>query len=283
MPEMDAELDDELRSLRARAYSPTADIADDPAAVRRLRELEDLHVRARIGSLPPDRQAESDAGGDPAASSAAETGPAAEKGPAADTAPAGGAAGTSAATETQDQHPPVAPPRFLVRHRTAAWISSLAIAAAAASAATYALVSFAPVATSSGAPQIATLKPDSATEVPAGFFGASEDTPVWEFHGLTFFLGLGGFNSTSGERCFNAFDTAQLPTADAVASGSYGYSGASYSGCQAGVFPATIVVPLDGAPGDVTPETLRARFPDAKALQFVLDGDRIGVFLDSGG
>lgn len=33
---------DELRVLRARAYGPAADIADDPAALRRLAELEAL-------------------------------------------------------------------------------------------------------------------------------------------------------------------------------------------------------------------------------------------------
>lgn len=38
---------DELRALRARAYGPHADIAEDPAALRRLHELEE---RARPGT-----------------------------------------------------------------------------------------------------------------------------------------------------------------------------------------------------------------------------------------
>lgn len=287
MPGMDAALADELRALRARAYGPDADIADDPQAVTRLRELERLRVEGIIGSAPaldlhelhdpPER-----------------TGGSADHGIGLGSAPviAGDPADATAPPmtdgETASNAGPIAaePPKprrwSLSRRQTAAWIATLAVSAAAASATTYALVSFAPVATSSGAPQIATLTPDPASEFPIGFFGTTKDTTVWEFHGLTFFLGMGGFNSAAGDRCLNAVDTAQLPTADDVASGSYSYGGGSYSACQAGVFPATIVVPLDGPPGDVTPVSLRARFPDAKALQFVLDGDQVGVFLDSG-
>src|SRR5690606_7508521 len=40
IPAMDTERVDELDVLRARAYGPAADIDDDPAAIRRLEELE---------------------------------------------------------------------------------------------------------------------------------------------------------------------------------------------------------------------------------------------------
>lgn len=39
----------ELRALQARAYGPEADIAQDPTALRRLRELEE---RRRLGGAP---------------------------------------------------------------------------------------------------------------------------------------------------------------------------------------------------------------------------------------
>ena len=46
---MDTEIADELQALRSRAYGPSADIATDSAALRRLRELEGLvKVRAPI-------------------------------------------------------------------------------------------------------------------------------------------------------------------------------------------------------------------------------------------
>lgn len=269
MPEMDAALDDELRALRARAYGPAADITDDPAAALRLRELEELRLQTQTEAAPSPLNEET-------VDAAAEV--------AIETAPVVDAALTHGPvlTEQEEQHPIGRRLSFDRRHWRALWFSSIVIAAVAAAAITYTVVSFAPVTVSAGAPQIATLTPSPVSEFPTGFFGTTEDTPVWEFHGLTLFLGMGGINSGAGDRCLNAFDTAQLPTADDVASGSYGYGGASYTACEAGVFPATIVVPLDGPPGDVTPEALRTHFPEGKALQFVLDGDRIGVFLDSG-
>lgn len=279
---MDAALADELRALRARAYGPEADIADDPQAVTRLRELEDLHVRSRAGSpraaeFPEHRDAVRLATSTAAADRDMDAGalPASAEGAPPDVL-------QDAPDHVPDEHPRAARSSFIARHRTALWISSLAAAAAAAAAVTYGAVSFAPVAVSSGAPQITTLKPDPTIELPSGWFGRTEDALAWEFYGLTLSLGTTGFNGTAGDRCLSAFDATRLSTPDDSNGGSYSYSGVVYSGCQAGVFPATIVVPLDGRPGDVTPESLRARFPDAKALQFVLDGDQVGVFLDSG-
>src|SRR3954451_4697205 len=51
--EMDAVERDELRALRARAYGPAADIHDDPAALRRLQELE---PRASAPAPPSDME-----------------------------------------------------------------------------------------------------------------------------------------------------------------------------------------------------------------------------------
>jgi hypothetical protein len=50
-----------------------------------------------------------------------------------------------------------------------------------------------------------------------------------------------------------------------------------YSGCRVGDFPATVQFSI----GSNAPQELRDRYPDGSSLQFVFDGDRIGVFLDS--
>jgi hypothetical protein len=50
-----------------------------------------------------------------------------------------------------------------------------------------------------------------------------------------------------------------------------------YGACSIGAFPATAEIPIDGD----TPDALIERYPAGTALQFVLDGDRVGVFLDS--
>ncbi|MBW8761251.1 MAG: hypothetical protein JF592_01545 [Microbacterium sp.] len=270
---MDAALDDELRVLRARAYGPAADIAGDPAAAMRLRELEDLRAQAQSGvqietAPPPLAEEASDA----AAGAAIATVPLVD-------APL---AHGPVLVEQEGEHPITGSRSFLLRHRRALWLSSVVASAAAAAAITYAAVSFSPVTVSSNAPQIATLTPSPLSEIPIGFFGLTEDSPVWDFHGLTFFVGASGLNGAVGNPCLNVFETDQLPTAEEVSSGSYGYGGISFSACQAGAFPATIEMPLDGPAGDIVPSALRTQFPEGKALQFVLDGDRIGVFLDSG-
>lgn len=155
------------------------------------------------------------------------------------------------------------------------WGLSVVAAAALASGITYAATSMAPVSTSSGAPQIATLEPSPLVEVPAGWFGAGPSSRGFEFYGLTLFESAHGYVGT-GSDCFMAVPTEHLPADDADPN-SWSMSGPMYSGCRVGAFPATVAVPVDSG----MPEELRDRFPPGSALQFVLDGDRMGVFLDS--
>ncbi|MFJ2551931.1 hypothetical protein [Microbacterium sp. NPDC087591] len=287
---MDA-FDEELRTLRARAYGPHADIANDPAAVRRLHELEGLRAARRAETMSADA----------AAPAGAEVAPVEERMPDEHTP---GLAALDAlfpptpdhpdhpasaeltpdperpehpvsAAETTPSQEPAGPRRY--RRRTL-WITA-ATAAAVAAGITYAAVSFAPVSASSGAPQISTLAPTNAIEVPVGFMGAVEDSPAFEFHGLTLFLsssGLRGVNPLDAA-CLMAVTSDQIPAAEDFTTDSWGVEGPIYSGCRVGVFPATIEVPLTA---DAPPEP-REAFPDGTALQFVLDGDRVGVFLDS--
>jgi hypothetical protein len=287
---MDA-VDEELRTLRARAYGPHPDIADDPAAVRRLDELEGLRAaqRAEMMSTAPATPAGAEAAqvdqwmpdelapglaaldalfpptpGPPEHPASAELTPAPEQ-----------PEHPVSAEEPTAPQQPAGPRRY--RRRTL-WIVA-ATAAALAAGITYAVVSFAPVSASSGAPQISTLAPSNAIEVPMGFIGALEDSPAFEFHGLTLFLGSGGYSAPSAQDsvCLMAVSSDQIPATEDFSADSWSVDGFIYSGCQVGVFPGTIEIPLRAD----APAELREAFPDGTALQFVLDGDRVGVFLDS--
>ena len=154
------------------------------------------------------------------------------------------------------------------------WGLSVVASAALAAGITYAATSMAPVSVSSGAPQIATLEPSPLVEIPAGWFGAGPSARAFEFYGLTLFETAHGYVGT-GSDCFMAIPTEQLPAEDADPN-NWSMSGPMHSGCRVGDFPATVEVPVDSG----MPEEIRDRFPPGSALQFVLDGDRIGVFLD---
>lgn len=275
MPGMDA-VDEELRTLRARAYGPHADIANDPEAVRRLQELEGLRSARRAESMSADAMTPAEAEVEPVEQRMPDAVTVADAEPDAD---------LDTLFPVSPEHPPAAdepgapqvPAGRRYRRRTL-WITA-ATAAAVAAGITYAAVSFVPVSASSGAPQISTLAPMNAIEVPVGFVGAAEGSPAFEFHGLTLFLsssGLSGVNPLEAA-CLMAVTSDQIPAAEDFTTDSWGVEGPIYSGCRVGVFPATIEIPLTP---DAPPE-LREAFPGGTALQFVLDGDRVGVFLDS--
>ncbi|MFK4762806.1 hypothetical protein ACI3KS_17905 [Microbacterium sp. ZW T5_45] len=291
---MDSALADELRALRARAYGRDADL--DPAAAARLRELEAMRVRARAdaadarGTTGPDPHEtnDPDAGAraalldaleslDPGASLALRNVEERADDGATD---AGGT--TDAADRSAGNDPDATHPASGIRRRhVALWIASLMATAVAASAVTWGIAEITPVATSSGAPQIATLEPISESGSYSQMFGGGEDSPVFEFFGLSLFRGVGaGWNGNpdAGDVCLHALATDDLPPTEEIDSGSWGLDGPMYSGCGAGSFPASLTVSLD----DQLPDQLRTEFPDATAIQFVVDGDRVGVFLDEG-
>ncbi|MFK3834909.1 hypothetical protein [Microbacterium sp. NPDC087868] len=279
---MDAANDAELRELRARAYGPRADITNDRAAMRRLRELEAAR-RAELSAAtapagPPVGAEEPDAAPaeqlptDAAPAVAARTGaPAADDGEPEWWQPG----------EEPDDDARVGATASVPRRRRVLWALSVIASAAVAAGVTYALTGVAPVSASSGVPQTTTLHPTTSTAVPQGFFGAAEDTPVYDFYGLTLFHAEGGFGgggSGDTDVCIIAVATEEVPAVDSFDSTSWGVNGPIYNGCSAGAFPATIEVPLRSE----APETLRTRFPEARGVQFVLDGDRVGVFVDNG-
>ncbi|MFF2487324.1 hypothetical protein ACFVSU_13050 [Microbacterium sp. NPDC058062] len=262
---MDAATLDELRTLRARAYGPSADIEQDPAALQRLRELE-------ASRDAPDAEAP-----DEPSVLQAHVGPTPVEAPVLPPADDGAelfAIGESSETESD------APastrrrkPRRPSSQSVALWALSVLGAAALAAGLTYSLTSAPPVEASSGATQVDTLEPDPFIEVPAGWFGAGPSSMAFEYYGLTLFESTGGYTGM-GTDCFAVVATEQMPELDADTN-SWSLSGIMYNGCRAGAFPATVQFVIDSN----APQQLRDRFPAGSALQFVFDGSRIGVFL----
>ncbi|WP_336641483.1 hypothetical protein [Microbacterium sp. USHLN272] len=278
---MDAANDAELRELRARAYGPRADITNDRAAMRRLRELEAAR-RAELSAAtapagPPVGAEEPDAA--PAEQLPTEEAAAVAARTAAPTADDGEPEWWQPGEEPDDDAR-VGATAFVPPRRRVLWALSVIASAAVAAGVTYALTGVAPVSASSGVPLTTTLHPTSATLVPQGFVGAIESTPVYDFYGLTLFLGEGGFGGPIGPdgACIIAVSTTDVPAIESFDGSSWSIDGPVYSGCSAGAFPATIEIPLRA---DV-PAALGARFSGSRAIQFVLDGDRIGVFVDGG-
>lgn len=250
----------ELEALRLRAYGPSPDITDDPAALRRLAELEGWAERPE----PDLRPAETDAAASAPGTADEDSGE------------------TDAPAPGSEEHPPR--PRFVrgfsfrdvPRLAWLAWGASLVAVAVLAAVVTYGAASIAPVAVSQGARQIATLEPDPSLRVPTGWFGAGASSHAYRFFGLTLFETTQGmYGSTSGE-CMTIVLSSDLPPDEESVRDGFSTAGPIYSGCRVGSFPVTISVGVDSA----SPLELRTQFPGA-ALQFIKDGDRIGVFLGS--
>lgn len=285
---MDAAADDELRELWARAYGPRADIAGDPSAVRRLEELESSRSAASTGG----------AAGSQAAGAASVVASVADSEraelrvvhPSADASRESGDLLDRLHDEsTWDES--VAPaashevtgwPGHLARWRAPLWVASVAASAALAASIAYAFAVVPPVSSSAGAPQIETLELTRSGMIAPGWFGAEKDAASAEFSGLTVFL-TPGWYADSGERssenvCLNVVRNDQLPDVRDFTETSWSFEGQRYAACGVGAFPPTVAVPFDSE----TPDELAERFPSGVALQFVLDGGRVGVFLDSG-
>ncbi|AXL13442.1 hypothetical protein DXT68_15870 [Microbacterium foliorum] len=283
---LDADSERELRELRARAYGPRADIATDPIALRRLEQLEAsraaipdsgvVSVDARSASVIADGRVEDRAGDelldrlgddslwddDPDAASASAAG-------AADAAVGPGPA----------EHGAGRPARLGRKHRVL-WVASVVASAAVAALVTFAVTSLQTVSTSSGAPQVDTLRLTPEGAIPPSWFGAGSDVASAEFAGLTIFE-TPGWTSESGDRvsdnrCLSVARTSDLPEEGEDEGDSY-VGGPIYGTCGVASFPTALAVPFS----DELPDELMERYPSGVAIQFVLDGDRVGVFVDS--
>lgn len=277
---MSTAADEELRVLRARAYGPKADIESDPAALERLRHLEEQRQ-----GRPSDVDAPlPDATAAPVMQAAAQPDPGAPA-PGADSDAREhpfAALDLPMPEQTSSEGEPAtraSSSRTSARMGRILWVAAIVAAAAAASAVTYALVAISPVPASSGAPQIDTLEASSILEIPSGWMGAGPSSATFDFFGLALVQTAGGYiNGSTGTDCLTVVRADQVPDKGEYDSSSgWSSNGPVYAACGVGVFPATVEVPIDS---DV-PKELSERFPGGRALQFVFDGERVGVFLDS--
>ncbi|WP_295832724.1 hypothetical protein [uncultured Microbacterium sp.] len=258
---MDDDVREELRLLRARAYGPHADIADDAAAVARLRELEDLERQDRVP--PPPRS--------PVTSAAAAAGSRA-----AVVTPDGESDEEEDEDEDGDDGPRVRPALVGSKRRLWVWAASLAVVAALASAATAASLTLVPVSAAAGAPQVDTLVPAPDAAVPPVFGQRTGAERAYEnYYGIAAFTGRSPTDATENRiPCLYLLDADEMGKDDTRAfRGNF-----VYGGCGAGVFPATVqFVVADGMP-----DAFIQRFPIGTSMQFVFDGENVGVFSDRG-
>nr|WP_201470715.1 hypothetical protein [Microbacterium hydrocarbonoxydans] len=288
---MDAAAERELRELRARAYGRDADIAMDAAAVRRLHELESARsdsVTAERRTRTPNPRARTRA--EARAATAPESPPTAsrpDRSPVTEHDADGLGAiersvdDDSAADEAETDDAGRDDRR--TRRRATWWAASVVGSAALAAVVTFTLTSTPAVSASSGAPQIETLRLTAASDrIPVGWFGAEDDTIAADYLGFTVFTIPGWYEvrdeGDDASNCIAVVKTSQIPPVDRFDQNDWSYGGDVYSGCGIGVFPATVEIPIRGG----APEEFLAGHPEADALQLVLDGDRVGVFLDSG-
>ncbi|MEV8239673.1 hypothetical protein AB0O90_05530 [Microbacterium testaceum] len=249
---MDADHGSELERLRARAYGPNADIEGDPAAVARLRELEDRE-RMRTAPLEAEAETEADPGDD---ADAPQPDP-----------------------EPEEAEP--APRRPLLRSRRRVWVAAVAVAGVVAltSAATAAGVSVTAVDRTAGIAQTDTLTADPDAQLgSAGYLGFDpEQTRGFaDYYGLTVFSGVSQIDSEGNQaECLIALDTSEVREADSPRSAPRGIR---VGGCGAGPFPASVEFIVTSS----FPEPFRARYPVGTAMQFVLDDGNVGVFSADG-
>lgn len=259
----------ELAALQARAYGPRADLDADPVGLARLRELEAAaRASARSGETSPS---------DTATAGEALNAPAPAEGePRQETpsAPAVAAAPTEKSEATAPAEPAV--PRNIrpiARGWIIAWAASIVAVALIVGGTVFALASIRPVSPQTGAFQVATLdKPITDDELRNSWFPTTNDGLIYRFHGLT--LGVTGAAQIYGRA---AEATERCLFVGMVGGNDEQYS-SGWSGCAAGSFPAVVAFVV----GPDAPRELRESYPPGTALQFVLDGVRVGVFQGSG-
>lgn len=274
----------ELRALRERAYGPDADIHDDPAAMQRLRELEDGERVRPAAAAAPDFDARrgrfDDAAGAPRRvdrpaipddvghAASAQTGDRSldagdtasdPEAVAANTMPdspdASSAAGSDAGEGVAIPVQAAAPPWWR-RRMPLLWAGSVVVAALLGAGAALSMQTI-------WAGQVAVLTEDADRTWPEGFF----DPPPEGGAMFEDFLGLTpvrvpqqmGPDSTLS----NCLYVLLAPS-----------NGMMGAGCSAGTFPATAAILVT----EQSPAEVLERFEPGTALQFVLDGSQVRVY-----
>ncbi|KTS11908.1 hypothetical protein [Microbacterium testaceum] len=233
---MSIDEEDELAQLRRRAYSPSADIASDPDALRRLMELE---ARATPTEQTPER---------------------------APVVPEDHVA------STEDEIPDATPerPRFTPPRLRRSTVIMLGAAALVVATLATLLVVVQRVQTDplqAGATQIARLAPDPVFEVPSSLtMGITGNVTAYEeFEGFRVISQPSYYDAEGAARCMTVWQPELL---DRAGGGGFSYDGEFFmSTCGAGSFPANMTMLLR----EDTPERAQTDFPAGTALQFVYD------------
>lgn len=248
-------MDDELNRLRARAYGPDADIADDPAAVRRLAELE---ARQREAAESAER-AESE-----------------QPGPEEKTGSDGEGDAGENPQHDREERDAARPPSRIVRWLPALWAVSLLVVAAVAATMTF--ISTAAVLTpvpDAQARQVAVIELGSDYLAPRflGMEQRGDSRGERDWYGLTILVVRGTWYGDTEDECLVVMRQADVdPNAESL-------SGPLYTGCSAGHLPALLQLRVN----DAMPQELLEKFPVGTGLRFVLDGSRVGVFVAGSG
>jgi len=244
----------ELEGLRARAYGPDADIGADPAALARLRELEDASRAATAPVAPPL----------PVLSE-----PSAETGAAAVESPADAGSGTHGRTEVADAAAPAR--RRWWRRPAVLWPVSIVVTAVLAVGITGGVVrGLFGLGKSAAASlrQVEQLDLTSDAAATQMFGGNGSDVVGASFHGWT--VAKSDLLTENGIACLAVFPTPESGAGPR-------FNGETMSiGCAAGPLPALVQVEVVAA----SPDALRHLYPEGTGLQFILEDDHVNVFVD---
>lgn len=246
--------DAELQALRARAYGASADIRDDPDAVRRLADLE-RRARPSDAGVPTvdsdDQPLEAPDGTEAAAPPIPGPGPAPAEPGASTAAPARG--------------------RRPRRSFLLVWLASILATAVLAVGATLLVVDTTRAGeerASDGAHRIALLDVDPGF-VPAASILGGDTRGFVPFEGMTAISTTAGLGADDGVPCLLVIATDDYdPSAGTI-------EGTIYSGCRAKEFPASAQFVINAA----SPEPLQERFGVGRGIRFVLEDGRVGVYV----
>lgn len=256
---------DELRSLRERAYGPSADIQDDPVALARLRELESTAATEIADPSTPTRafgvrevdnvamggafdsesrspvtvaELDADAGVDSPASNAPESAPEKADGIAPDSPPA----------ETNGGPPRRGHPVF-VR------VVTIILAVIVGAALTYATMQVRPG-------TVGSLSEDRDAEWPNNLGTRQDGSRVFdEFHGLTVVIIPQPWEDRPEVPCLVVLERSETSPISSV-------------GCGGGAFPPSAALTVI----DSHPEELRSEFPVGTSLKFVEEDGIVTVY-----
>lgn len=287
---MDDQLLQELTTLRARAYGPGSDIHDDPAALNRLQDLEELARGAASPAksvpaeqvLPPKPPLPAvatplpDASPAPLAQPALPTQPALPEQPTPLPQPTPSPADSVSATEGARRTP------WTKKRLALTWLASLGVGILV----TATVTGFVSRRIQADPREIAVLGADAFGEWP-GIFSSYTDNGEREEGvpdgGMAFasFHGLSAFRMPDGIYSYGSDQTCLmvLPT-EKIDQESNSFDGPIFNGCSAGIFPATVEIVVAPDSSGQLPDELVDAFPEGTALQFVLDGDEVVVLSD---